>query len=128
VSIIGIPRAIRRAVQWLFIEQAVLLDGATRENAADASAEAVRGDWWRTFAIQAVLLGFGALTSLIVVTPIMLFATQVPLDTVNAISSLLYILIAPFVGLALTLLYFDVRARNPAPQRSEQHVSRRAGH
>jgi hypothetical protein len=121
ISIVGIPRAIRRGVDWLFIEQAILLDNATKESAADASADAVRGDWLRTFAIQCVLLGLGALTSLIVVTPIMLFATQVPLDTVNAISSLLYILIAPFVGLSLTLLYLDVRARNV--QQDELHTA-----
>ena len=51
-TIVGVPWAIKKAVQWLFIEQAILLDGAPRRKAAAASAEAVRGNWLRVFLIQ----------------------------------------------------------------------------
>jgi hypothetical protein len=117
LTVVGIPWAIWQSVRWLFIEQAVLLDGATAQEAPRRSAAAVRGDWWRTILIASVLLAIGLITSLLVVTPIMLFATQVPLDVVNALSSLIYIFVSPFVALALTLLYFDVSGEGSAMRR-----------
>jgi hypothetical protein len=108
ISLVGIPWAVRRAVDWLFIEQAVLLDSASWREAAPQSKRAVAHDWWRTLAISALLAGIATLTSLIIVAPILLFATEVPLEALNLMSSLIYIALAPFVALSLTLLYFDI--------------------
>jgi hypothetical protein len=110
VTIVGLPWAINRAVHWLFLEQAILLDGYDRRQAPGVSRGAVRGSWWRVFAISSVLNFIGLATGLIVVTPILLFTTM-PLGWVNAISSLVYVSVAPFVALSYTFLYFDLRAR-----------------
>jgi len=117
ITVVGVPWAIKRSVSWLFIEQAVLLDDVESREAGAASTSAVRGDWLRVSAIAALLLGIGLLTSLIMVTPIMLFATQVPLQAVNAISSLIYIVLSPFVAISFTLLYLDGRARTASAER-----------
>jgi len=109
ISVVGIPWAVNRAVRWLFIEQAILLDGADRRVAPRLSSDAVRGHWWRVFAISSLLNFVGLATGLLVVTPILLFTT-VPLGWVNAMSSAIYVAVAPFVALAYTLLYFDGRA------------------
>jgi len=111
ITVVGIPWAIKRSVDWVFIEQAVLLDGEDRSSALQASAGAVRGDWLRVAAINLLLLAVGALTPLLVVTPLLLLTTAVPLDAINTISSAIYIFLAPFVALSLVLLYFDVRTR-----------------
>jgi hypothetical protein len=111
VTVVGIPWAIRRAVSWAFIEQAVLLDRQGWRDALLASEAAVRGHWWRTAVIAGLLLGFGLVASLVIVAPVLLVATNVPLSTVNTMASIIYIVLAPFVALALTLLYFDIKSR-----------------
>ncbi len=60
ISVIGLPLAIRQAVRWRFVEQAVVLEGAAGPNALALSARVVTGKGWRTLANAIVLAAVGA--------------------------------------------------------------------
>jgi hypothetical protein len=113
ISIVGFPWAISRAVRWLFVSQAVLLDGAEAKEALNESAQAVAGHWWRT-AANALFLGIVAVAPgplmgialLVIVTP--------ELKYVNWLSSLIYVVILPLTVIAYTLLYLALK-REPQP-------------
>jgi hypothetical protein len=47
----------------------------------------------------------------------MLLLTDWPLATVNGISSVLFLALVPWTGVALTLLYYDLKARQDADAR-----------
>ena len=66
VTIIGIPWAIQRIVRWLFVEQAVMLDGTSARAALSFSADAVTGQWWRTLGIALVIGIIGAVPASII--------------------------------------------------------------
>ncbi|HKS90399.1 MAG TPA: hypothetical protein VJQ83_00620, partial [Tepidiformaceae bacterium] len=51
ISIIGIPFAVRQTVRWYFIEQSIIFDNASRQDAPARSAAAVDHEWLRSFFI-----------------------------------------------------------------------------
>ena len=112
VTIIGIPWGIQRAVRWVFVEQAVVLDGAGAKGSLSRSADVVLGSWWRTLGIVLLISLMAAVPGgiaggLFSIAPIAVSATATA--AVNAV-------MLPFVVLATTLLYFDLQARKePAP-------------
>ena len=112
ITIIGIPWAIQRAVRWLFVEQAVILDGTSARAGLSYSEDAVSGRWWRT-------LGIAIVITLIVVVPTSIVAGLFSLapvlvsGTVNAVVNALFL---PFAVAAMTLLYRDLQVRKEQDQ------------
>lgn len=107
VTIIGIPWAIQRAIRWVFLEQAIILDGTNARDALGKSAEAVSGSWWRTF-------GIWVLISLLTAVPTGLVAalfTFTPIAIASTANAALTALVLPFGVAAATLLYFDLQSR-----------------
>ena len=114
ITIIGIPWAIQRAVRWLFIQQAIILDQAEAEAALSTSAAAVRGSWWRTFGIWIVI-------SLILIVPtnvVGLFVLSAPAVVSGTVSAAANALVLPFGVTAITLLYMDLKVRREAESAS----------
>jgi hypothetical protein len=111
VTIIGIPLAIRQAVRWTFVEQAVLLDGEPGWRALQRSSAAVTADWWWCVgaSVSLGLVGLGAAPALGIV--LLLGARELPLIWVNVISSAVYVALAPYVAICLALVYFSLRER-----------------
>jgi hypothetical protein len=111
VTIVGIPLAIYLGVRWTFLEQAVLFDGANARDARRVSARVVSGHWWRTlgagYSVAAVGIGLGPVIGMVFV-----LLSSIALTYINVITSIFYVALIPFVGIALTLLYFDLQARN----------------
>ncbi len=102
------------AVRWGLQAQAVMIDRRENWAALDESAGLVRGQWWR-------VLGITLVVSLIVVGPSALAtaAEEVlsPLAS-SAIISAVSALVTPFVVIAQTLLYYDLKSRQaPAAAR-----------
>ncbi|MDE3094547.1 MAG: hypothetical protein KGK07_00920 [Chloroflexota bacterium] len=97
------------SVRWLFAEQAVMMEGGDRWTALDASADAVRGRWWRTFGIVVVI-------TLIQLGPLLLAtaATLAPTLVAAVVTSVVSALVLPFAVTAQTLLYYDLKARRQA--------------
>lgn len=104
LSIVGLPWAINRLVRWFFIEQAVLLDGARAEAAAGRSSSAVSGRWWRTLFITSASAAFASFVPPLVAS-LVFVATSLPIDFVNFLGSIVYVIVLPLVGIALTLYY-----------------------
>ncbi len=107
ITIVGIPWAIQRFVRWLFVEQAIILEGAIAKEALSRSADAVIGSWWRTFGIW-LLVSILAGVLVGVVAAVVALAPVAIASTVNAVMDAL---VLPFVVIATTLLYFDLKAR-----------------
>jgi hypothetical protein len=113
-TVVGIPLALRQAVRWVFIEQAVLLDGLPARAAIQESARKAGADWWWT---AGCVVGLGLVG--LVAAPaagifLMLAFKSLPLIYVNLASALLYVALVPYVAIALALVYFDLSAREPA--------------
>jgi uncharacterized membrane protein len=115
LTIIGIPWAIHRAIAWGFIGQAVVLDGYNAKESLSASAEAVKGNWWRTFAILLAIAILVILPGPLIAFALLLFASPPVTDMVYTVNAALYsLMLLPFALTASTLLYSDLKARkNP---------------
>ncbi len=107
ITIIGIPWAIQRAVRWLFVEQAVILDGTSARAALSYSADAVAGRWWRTLGI-AIVIGIIGTVPASIIAGVFVFAPILVSGTVNAIVNAALL---PFAVTAMTLLYCDLKVR-----------------
>jgi hypothetical protein len=119
LSVIGIPFALLRIVRWLFVEQAIMLDGADSRTALAVSAGVVKDRWWRTCASVIVLGIVGLLTGPVVAIAILIFV-EPSADLANVISSIIYALMLPLVFVALTQLYDSLKERRESKQSSEQ--------
>jgi hypothetical protein len=107
ITVVGIPFAIWKYVGWLFIQQQILFEDRPLREAFRASSRLVRGRWWYTLRVAA----FFWLVS-VVAGPVIGFAlifTDLPLLLINAIGSLIFALLVPYVTLGQTLLYFDLQ-------------------
>jgi hypothetical protein len=107
VTIVGIPWAIQRSVRWLFVSQAVMLEGTNAKDALSRSAEAVLGSWWRTFGIL-------VLASVLAAVPVVIVSASfrlTPIAVGSTANAAIDALVLPFIVLATTLLYFDLNAR-----------------
>jgi hypothetical protein len=94
------------SVRWTFSVQEVMLAERQNWTALDASASNVVGQWWRTLAVVLVV-------SLSVI-PASIFTAnpgELPVLVAATVGSLLLALVLPFVVIAQTLLYFDLKAR-----------------
>ena len=107
ITIIGIPWAIQRGVRWLFIHQAVILDGTSARASLSYSADAVSGRWWRTFGIVIVIGIIGAVPASIITG---IFALAPPLIS-GTLGALVNAALLPFYAIAMTLLYLDLQTR-----------------
>jgi hypothetical protein len=111
LSVVGIPWGIRRIVDWYFAEEAVIMDRHPWRGALGESRRLVKGDWWRTFGIT-FLLGFLSAVAAPFLAAVLMLLTDIPIWLLNAMCSIAYVLIVPFVGIALTFLYWDLKARD----------------
>jgi hypothetical protein len=113
LTIVGIPWAIFYTVRWLFVSQAVILDGADRHREARARSEAaVHGHWPRTAITQLALILIGAAPGPLLGMVMLIFLSR-SVEFVNAVSSLVYAAFLPFSVLGLTVLYRTLMRRRP---------------
>jgi hypothetical protein len=97
-------------VRWSMMQQAVMIDGKRSWSALDASADAVRGNWWR---VARTLLIVGLIAS----GPLLVTGSAALLPDLGyaTITGLALALGLPFQAAAQTLLYYDLKARKQAP-------------
>lgn len=108
LTIILIPLAIYRQIQWAYTPHAILLDGAGIRSARHVSRNIIKGDWARTLGMAALVLIVtgvpGPLISMLLV-----ISTLVSLETAGLISSLIYVIAYPMAIIATTLYYLHRR-------------------
>ena len=110
VTIVGIPIAIVYLVRKSVTTQACVVEDLHASAALRRSTDLVRFHGPRVFAIAA-LVNVTAYLLGPIVGIIVLFLTPSPLGIVNLVSSLVYVFVMPYAGIALTLLFYDLRQR-----------------
>jgi hypothetical protein len=109
-TIIGLPLAVKKGVDWALVQQSAAFEGNGGRKAYAGSTGIIRGHWWRTAAIAAVLflllLLLGPVTGIFII-----FVTDAPLSTINLIGSALFVLVLPYAAVCLTLLHLDLTSR-----------------
>ena len=117
LTIVGIPVAIVYLVRKSVITQACVIEDLHASAALRRSSGLVRRHGPRVFAITA-LVNVTAYLLGPIVGILFLFLTPSPLGLVNLISSLVYVFVMPYAGIALALLFYDLRqrkSREPQP-------------
>jgi hypothetical protein len=115
VIVVGIPLAIYGFIRGSLFAQSCVLDDESAIGSLRASAELTRGRWWRT-------LGFTALVDILAILsgPVfgvfILLLTAQSLTLINIAGALVYAVTVPYAAVALTLYYFDLRARPVEPR------------
>ncbi len=120
-TIIGIPFAVRKFVDWQFAQQEVMFESRSIRESLRGSTRIVRGHWWHAAAAVALLW----LISQIPGPPLgfALLLTNVSPGMLNLIGSLVFMLLFSYVGVGRTLLYLDLAAR----ERSEPRLANAIG-
>jgi len=108
LTIVLIPLAVFFFVNWSMAAQVIVVEGESPLRALSRSRKIVKGQWWRTFGINLAILLLAFLPSFVLGRVTAPFG----LDWVAALgSALASLLAAPFVAIAQTLLYQDLRRR-----------------
>ena len=117
LTVIGIPYAVKKAVDWAFVQQVAGFEERRGREAFHGSRNLVRGHWWRvaaiTFVLVLVLAVAGPVTGVLII-----FVTDAPLATINFFGTLLFALVLPFTSVALSLLYLDLAVRRDSKDAS----------
>jgi hypothetical protein len=124
LTVVLIPLAIYRGVQWLYTPHAVIIDGASWREARHVSRARVRGRWWRTLALSALVWLVSGAPGPILANA-MLLAGVISLDVAEIVSSVIYA-ISFAIAIITTTLYYQrigdvavpearVSPRGPAP-------------
>lgn len=96
-------------VRWSFLPQAAVLP-ETPDRPLRHSARTVRGHWWRTasvvFLVTVPALALGPL-----IGTLLLLLTSAPLEIVNLVAAVVYMVTLPFAAIVTTYLYYDLRVR-----------------
>jgi hypothetical protein len=110
VTVIGIPFAVLKYIDWQFVQQEVMFRNASFREAFRASTRLVRGHWWHTVSVA----GFFWLLARIV-GPVLGFGlifANLSLPLIDFIGAVVFALLVPYVAVGRTLLYFDLAARH----------------
>jgi len=92
-------------VRWIFSVQSVMLENRQNWAALDASAALVRGAWWPTLLRLAGIV----FVAILPVSFIAGAASYLPVLAAATVTSLLLALVAPFVIIAQTHMYLDLK-------------------
>jgi hypothetical protein len=110
LTVVGLPIAAWLIVRWSLLAQVIQLDEETSPGPLGRSAALVRHHWWRVALFTLVVAGVGLLLGPLV-GGLLLLTTNATFNAVNVIAALVYTITMPFVAIATTYLYFDLKAR-----------------
>jgi hypothetical protein len=115
ITIVGIPIAIFYLVRKAVVTQACVVEDLHARQALARSSELVRRHGLRVLAIAA-LVNVTAYLLGPIAGVLVLFLTSSSLGVINLISSLVYAVVVPYAGIAITLLFYDLRRRRAGEQ------------
>jgi hypothetical protein len=101
---------IRNVVGWAFTAQEICADRYSARAAVRQGPRLVQHNWWRS-AVLLVLIYTAGLLSGPIIGFVFLLLTSVDPTTLNLIGSLVYVIVLPYLAIATTLLYFDLKER-----------------
>jgi hypothetical protein len=111
VSIVGIPWAIRQLVRYQFVPQVVALEQTTGKPALARSSALVRGRWWWTAGVIAVLQAVIWLAGLGTSVLILVLVTSIPLWLFSVLSALILVVLVPVGAAAMAYVYGTLTSR-----------------
>jgi hypothetical protein len=104
------------AVRWIFVPQAVVIEGARGVGALSRSAQVVQGFWWRTFGLILLANLAVAIPGLLLLAPFTAIADSTDRAVWQMVGSAITTSVTtPFVAIFSTLLYYDLGARAESP-------------
>jgi hypothetical protein len=109
LSIIGIPYAIKKLADWMFLQQQVLFEDRPVREAFHGSRDVARGHWRHAVLYAAVFLIIGEALG-----PLLSYAflfTTIPALAVNVFGAVLFALLAQYAAIGRTLVYLDLKTR-----------------
>jgi Vacuolar protein sorting-associated protein 62 len=101
---------IRNVVGWAFTAQEICADRYSARAAVRQGPRLVQHNWWRSTLLLVLIYTAGLLSGPIVGF-VFLLLTSVDPKTLNLIGSLVYVIVLPYLAIATTLLYFDLKER-----------------
>jgi hypothetical protein len=108
ITIVGIPWGIYRAIRWIFLSQVIMVEDMQGPGVLARSAALVEGRWWNTagrvvvvFLVIGIPIGF--------LQQALVAAAPGVVGTI--LSSATGFITVPFGIIALSLMFFDLRAR-----------------
>jgi len=104
LTIVLIPLAVYRQVQWAYSPHAILLDNAGVRSAHQVSRDVIKGDWFRTLGMAALVTIVAGIPGPIVGLGLILL-NAVSLDVAGYISSFIFAVVYPVTIIASTLYY-----------------------
>jgi hypothetical protein len=110
ITIVGIPIAVVYLVRKAVTTQACILEDLRASPALARSTELVRRHGLRVLAISALVNVTAYLLGPIVGMLVLLLSSS-SLAFVNLVSSLVYAVVVPYAGIAIALLFYDLRRR-----------------
>ena len=117
LTVVGIPVGIWLTVSWSLLAQVVQLEGEHSPGALRRSMALVRGHWWRLAIFTLVVTGGGLLLGP-VIGGLLLLGTTAAFNVVNVIAGLVYTVTLPYVAIATTYMYYDLRTRSELAERA----------
>ena len=111
LTVIGIPVAVFYLVRKAVTTQACVIEELGASASLRRSSEVVKHDEVRVFAITA-LVNVTAFLLGPIVGVLFLFLTSSSLAVIDVISSLVYAVVMPYAGIAIALLFYDLRRRH----------------
>ncbi len=116
VTVVGIPFAIKKAVDWAFVGHEIVFNGRTARAALGASSRLARGRWWTIAVVILALFIIGALVGPLI-GAVLIMLTDASLWTINVVGLLVFGLTLPYMLTTLTLLYLDPRTQQEVSPR-----------
>ena len=100
ITIVGLPIAIWKYIEWQFVQQQVLFEDKGIRDAFRGSTRLVRGHWFYTLRVA----GFLWLLSVVAgpALGLALVFTDIPLWSINLLGSIVFALLIPYVAVART--------------------------
>lgn len=122
LTVIGIPVAVFYLVRKAVTTQACVIEELGASASLRRSSEVVKRREIRVFAITA-LVNVTAFLLGPIVGVLVLFLTSSSLAVIDVISSLVYAVVMPYAGIAIALLFYDLRRRAEEPAVSPSAIA-----
>jgi len=125
VTVIGIPFAVLYLIRKAVTLQSIVIELRGGTSGLKRSGQLVRGHELRAVAIAGLVNGTVALLGPIVGVA-MMFVTSASLGLINLVSALVYVFILPAAGIAISLLFYDLRIDKESAGESPESAPRPA--
>jgi hypothetical protein len=125
-TIIGIPVAIIKFIDWQFAQQEILFEDRSIRAAMRGSTALVRGHRWHTGTVAAALWVLSQVPAVLLGAAFIF--TSIPAVDINLLGAVIYALLVVYVSSGRTLLYLDLayrHAHDPAPARRAFRLRRK---